>query len=90
MREVDALENPTIEEPLYKFSDEFEKRTSIGHEYEEKNYQNDKFTLKDEDHKQLHSRIDTLTQEVSDLRLKLDDRDAQIYELRKKLEQERK
>jgi len=93
MREVDELENPDGSY-LNKQWNEKEDGDKLGelsplkHGYEET--YDDKVVLSVSEHRLLTSRLETLALEVSDMKLKLEDRDSQIYELRHKLDQERK
>ena len=92
MKEVDALENPDAGEVMDRYWEDNQGSNYISGpgplDYKEENQE--KVILRMEDHKLLIKRLENLSLEASDLKLKVDDRDSQIYDLRGKLELERK
>ena len=92
MKEVDALENPDAGEIMDRYweDNQGENHLSGPGTIDFKEEHQDKVILRMEDHKLLIKRLENLSLEVSDLKFKVDDRDSQIYDLRGKLELERK
>jgi hypothetical protein len=89
MKEVDALENPDAGEVMDRYW-EHKQGSNYLSGLGSLDYKEEQVILRLEEHKLLIKRLEDLSLEVSDFKLKVDDRDSQIYELRGKLELERK
>jgi len=89
MKEVDALENPDAGEVMDSYWEDKQGSNYLSG-LGSIDYKEEQVILRLEEHRLLIKRLEDLSLEVSDLKLKVDDRDSQIYELRGKLELERK